>query len=165
MKIIRRAVLTPFILLLAGHAGAVTTKSYDLNVSVEAQVPDKSGLVVSPVGDWAGKTQKMFWDDLKDQLKPVRNQLHIKSGLGGPVKAWLAAPPVMAADNKNITLDITINGKVLDMGASKSVDILTKEDALVGKVVNFIISPEKSTVYAEGDYFGQIQTVFESSDI
>lgn len=163
MKAIFKPVLALTVLFSALTAHA-KTETYNLNVNVEAQVPNKTGLVVSPVGTWAGTTQTMFWDNVKDKLAPVNNQLFIKSGIGA-VKAFLVAQPVLSAAGQNITLATTINGKVLDVGPTKSIEILPKTEATAGRVVNFSIEPAAATTYVQGNYMGQVQTVFESSDI
>lgn len=146
-------------------AGQAMAETYPLTVSIEAIVPSNTGLIVSPINDWASKTQTMGFNHVTNNLSPITEQLHLKSGLGD-IKAYLSASPVLAHNTDNINLLVTVAGKQLSVGSAAAAVVLTSAEASAGRIVSVDIAtaaPATEAGHPAGSYQGIVQMMFESS--
>lgn len=135
---------------------------FPITVSVEAVIPGENGLQVSAVGGWDTITQPLRWDIAAQDLKPLNQQLDMKSNAA--IKAFLVNDAALTSAGNTVPLTVAVNGKALSAGASASVDILTAAEAAATKRVGVDIRPTKPAGgYQEGKYTGVIYMMFEST--
>ncbi|MEN5203155.1 CS1 type fimbrial major subunit [Stenotrophomonas sp. TWI700] len=142
---------------------AAMADEFPLQVTVEAFVPAPGGLQISPVGDWAGITQEMTWDMSAQKLRPIQQQIDVKSGLGA-ISAYLTADPVLASAANTIKLTVDVAGKTLAVGSAGAVEIASTAEALASKraAVEIIAAAAPNGGYAQGNYQGNVFMMFES---
>lgn len=138
-------------------------EQHNLQVSVEAQVPSPDGLQISPVGDWAGVTQRMNWNIATQTLDPIQRQLNMKSGLG-EIKAYLTDAALLTSGANSIEMNVSVHGKALTVGPTTPAVILTDVEAAAGRQVDVRIAAAAAPVggYVAGTYQGNVFMMFES---
>ncbi|MCC7634820.1 CS1 type fimbrial major subunit [Stenotrophomonas rhizophila] len=143
---------------------AAMAEEFPLQVSVEAFVPSPNGLQVSPVGDWAGITQNMFWDIATQKLKPIQQQVDLKSGLGA-INAYLTADANLTSAANTIKMTVSVAGKPLALGSAAAVEVATANEAANSKraAVEIVAAAAPNTGYAQGNYQGNVFMMFESA--
>ncbi|MBW8373990.1 CS1 type fimbrial major subunit [Stenotrophomonas sp.] len=138
-------------------------EEFPLQVTVEAVVPSPTGLQISPVGDWAGRTQPMRWNLSTQRLDPIQQQIDMKSGLGA-IEAYLSTDALLTSAANSIALTVTVAGKVLAVGAANKAEVASSIEAAASKRVDVTIAAAAPTGpgYAQGNYQGNVFMMFES---
>lgn len=138
-------------------------EEFPLQVTVEAVVPSPTGLQISPVGDWVGRTQQMRWNLATQRLDPIQQQLDMKSGLGA-IEAYLSTDAVLTSAANSIALTVTVAGKDLAVGEANKVEVATTIEAAASKRADVSIAAAAPTGagYVQGNYQGNVFMMFES---
>jgi len=135
---------------------------FPITVSVEAAVPAANGLQISPVNGWDAVTQRMGWDIVTQDLKPIKQQMHMKSNAA--IHAYLTTDAKLTSANNELPMNVSVHDQELKTGVVDKVQLLTETEAAAGKRVEVVISTTKPTAgYVEGNYSGQVFMMFEST--
>lgn len=150
-------------LILAPAAAMAATEQFPLQVTVEAVVPSATGLQISPVGDWAGKTQTMRWNIATQRLDSIQQQVDMKSGLGA-INAYLTTEAMLTSAGNAIDLAVNVAGQELQVGAANAVEVATPVEAAASKraAVAITAAAAGEAGYAHGSYQGNVFMMFES---
>lgn len=154
--------------LLAAAAALIITPAVSLaadfpvTISVEAVVPAANGLQVTPVNGWDAITQRMGWDIATQTLKPINQQIDMKSNAA--IQGYLINDAVLTSAAQSLPMVVNVNGKLLAAGVANKVELLTLTEASASKRVSFSVSTTKPAAgYVEGNYSGQVFLMFEST--
>lgn len=135
---------------------------FPVTVSVEAVIPAANGLQITPVNAWDSITQNFSWDIANQDLKPISQQMDMKSNAA--IHGYLTTAAALTSGANSLPLTVVVNGKPLAVGAADKVEILTSVEAAASKRVGVEISTTKpSGGYVEGTYTGQAYMMFEST--
>lgn len=151
--------------LLAALAIAATASAHaevrTLQATVKAIVPTTDGLIVSAVGNWDNAPQTMTWDDVTESLKPLNNEVDIKSP--SAVSAYLSDAANLNGSGELVPMAISIGGKALAVGPANKVEVATADEASdkVRKATQ-ISATKPSGGFEPGDYSGVVTLVFEN---
>lgn len=139
-------------------------EEFPLQVTVEAIVPSPTGLQISPVGDWAGRTQSMRWNLATQTLDPIQQQIDMKSGLGA-INAYLTTDAVLASAANVINLTVSVAGQALQVGEANAVEVASGTEAAASKraAVAIVAAAPTGPAYVQGNYQGNVFMMFESS--
>lgn len=136
--------------------------TYPVTVSVEASVPAANGMQISPVNGWDATTQRMSWDMTAAALRPIRQQIDVKST--NAIEAYLTNAAVLTSGAESLDMAVAVHGKTLGVGAANKVELLTDVEAAAGRRVDLQISTNAPAGgYKEGTYVGQVYMMFEST--
>lgn len=135
---------------------------FPVTVSVEATIPAANGLQITPVGGWDAITQQMSWDIASQDLKPINQQMDMKSNAA--IEGYLTSAAALTSGANSLPIVVAVNGKPLPVGAATKIEILTEAEAKASKRVGVDISTTKPGAgYVEGKYAGQVYMMFEST--
>lgn len=135
---------------------------FPVTISIEAVIPAAEGLQVATVGGWDAITQAMGWDLARQELKPINQEMDMKSNAA--IEGYLTSAASLTSGSNSLPLTVAVNGKVLQAGAAAKTTILTETEAQASRRVGVDIKATKPTDgYVEGNYAGQVYMMFEST--
>lgn len=126
-------------------------------VSVKVPTSDFYVLPVNP--GFLEREQIMSWNPVNETLSTLREHFDVKNVLGA-VDAYLAYEPMLSNGGDTIALQVTFNQQVLGLSAQRVVEA---PEAKPGKRVLLEIAALKPDAgYAPGQYFGNVQIIFDA---
>lgn len=135
---------------------------FPVTVSVEAIIPAADGLQITPVGGWDAITQTMGWDIARQDLRPISQQIDMRSNAA--IEGYLTNDAALTSGANLLPMAVRVNGKTLATGAAGKVEILTAAEAAASQRVAVEIATTKpGNGYVEGNYAGQVYMMFEST--
>lgn len=145
------------ILSLISFSALAAREEAVFQVSVKVPTSDFYVLPVNP--GFLEREQVMSYNPVSETLTPLREHFDVKNVLGA-VDAYLAYEPALFNGTDNIALKVTFNQQVLGLSAQRVVE---DSEAKNGKRVLLEIAALKpDTGYPPGQYFGNVQIIFDA---
>jgi hypothetical protein len=127
------------------------------HVSVSIPSSEFHVLPVSP--EFLEREQSLHWNTVTQTLGSLRENFDVKNIAGG-INARLGYEPYLSNGRDRIELQVTFNGVALELTDNLVVE---EADAKAGKRVQLLIAAlEPDDGYRPGEYYGNVQIVFDA---
>lgn len=148
--------------LLAASGSAMAADPSELTFDLEATIPADRYYVQFENPAWGTTKQTMSFDHIAEVLTPLSTNLRMKN-TAGKISAYLdsAAELTQPSGPGNIPLQVSIDGKELQVGSASPVD-LTTAATTAEEIKAMVVSPGSGATYTDaGDYEGRVTMVFD----
>lgn len=128
---------------------------------VSVTIPNHEFYVLPTDPGWMGREQKLTWDLVASELRPLRKHFDVKNASGG-ISARLEAEPYIYNGRDRIDLNVMFNNMKLTL---VNAPVVSATDAMLGRKVMLEIAALKPTAgYLPGSYYGTVHMMFEAQN-
>ena len=150
----KKFLVVPFAMLVAGSAFAVDTKSK--TVDITANIPTDAFYVEADTG-WDTAPQALPYNAVTQTLTPVQ-QRYVAKSTTGAISAKLDGVPQINSGADAILLDIKLNGIAL---TTTSTEVIPASVAATQSFMMFNVDAQPGP-YQPGNYSGTVNMTFET---
>lgn len=150
----KKFLVVPFAMLVAGSAFAVDTKSK--TVDITANIPTDAFYVEADTG-WDTAPQALPYNAVTQTLTPVQ-QRYVAKSTTGAISAKLDGVPQINSGADAILLDVEFNGVAL---TQTSAVVIPTAAAATESIVGFKVAAQPGP-YEPGSYSGTVNMTFET---
>lgn len=142
-------------------ASSFAAQAADVKFDIQAVVPDNTFYVTGT--GWEARTQVMTWNEGRNSLSEIKENLKMKNAAGG-IKAYLqdAAQLYSAASNTPVDLTVKIQNDELKVGAASGVEIVSAADARTEQTRVMTVTQTAPGRPVAGTYDGTITMMFDN---
>lgn len=149
----------PVFCVLASISFSATAAREETEFYVTVTVPTSDFFVLPINPGFLEREQVMNYNPVTERLTPLREYFDVKSVLGG-INARLGFEPVLSNGRDLIPLEVTFNGRRLDLIETL---VVPEDEAKTGKRVQLMIAATPpADGYVSGAYYGSVQVIFDA---